>query len=669
MRKTLLTFCLCVSTVLGAVGAPYTGAQKHKSLLPTSDSEIIVGPMASAVVADGQMSMLPSRAESQSESIDFTLADEPYSALSLKNVAVRGEFAGAFELTAENATLFAGAQITAINVCSGVNQSTNTNRILDVNVFITEDLQSAPVYEQAGKLGSGAFTYYSIQLATPYTIEAGKAVYIGFSGKKKYSSDFYLTIDGIEHNGEEGGWVASKNKTTGKWSWSNVSDDYGYLCLGATITGSNLPQDMASAMSLVVPSGVDINKPFPLGFVLRNCAANPIENVEVSYKIGGAAPVVKTISFPEALISCKSAVAEINDAVCAEVGKEVPVEFTVTKVNGKVNDRSDNTASGVLMCFGAEGGFQRRLVIEEGTGTWCGYCPLGMTTMEYIRDTYTDGTFIPIAAHSGDDMQCDAYVPFLRDYIPGLPGSMINREIKIDPRQMAQIIGIYEQLVDVPAFVGLEMVCDYADANKSSINFKATTTFAFDMANNNTYALSFVITEDGVGPYNQNNNYAGASGDYAGWESKPATVSLKFNDVARDIKTYVGLPNSVPASVSAYTPNEFYYTMSLESVDNPDNINAIALLINKNTNVIENAVMVKPSQFTGIDSVVDSASKAVAVRGVAGAIELAGDYNRAEVFSISGMKVAEASVVSTIEVPAGIYIVRVDGTAKKVIVK
>lgn len=664
MRKILLSFCLCVSTVLGATAASYTGARKQISMLPTSNSEIIVGPMASAVVPGGAVSMPQSRAESQTESIDFTLADEPYSALSLNGVQVRGEFAGAFELTAENATKFAGAQITAINVCSGVNNSTKTNRILDVNVFITEDLQAAPVYEQAGKLGSDAFTYYSIQLAAPYTIEAGKAVYIGFSGKKMYSSDYYLTIDGVEHNGEEGGWVAAKK--SGKWSWSNVSDAYGYLCLGATITGDNLPKDEASAMSVVTPSGINVNEPFTLGFVLRNNAANPIENVEVSYKIGNAAPIVKTFSFAEALACCRSTTVEVTDAVCAESGMEVPVEFTITKVNGKENDRTDNTASGAVMCF-AEGGFQRRLVIEEGTGTWCGWCPLGMTTMEYIRDTYTDGTFIPIAVHSGDEMQCDDYQRFVYDYIPGFPGSMINREIEIDPREKAQIINIYNQLVNVPTFAGLEMICDYADADKTSINFKATTKFAFDMATNNTYALSFVITEDEVGPYNQQNNYSGRP-DGAEWASQPSVVSIKFNDVARAIKTYAGLPNSVPATVSAYTPNDFYYTMSLESVGNPDNVNAIALLINKKTKVIENAVMVKPSQFSGIDSVVGSA-EAVAVRGGAGAIEIAGDYKCAEVYSISGMKVAEASVASRIEVPAGLYIVRVDGVAKKVIVR
>lgn len=665
MRKILLMFCLCVSTVLGAMGASSTGGQKHKSLLPSSNSEIIAGPMASDIISGGVVKASPLRVESESESFDFTLADEPYSALSLNNVAVKGEFAGAFELTAENATLFAGAQITAINVCSGVNQSTNTNRIADIKVFITEDLQGTPLYEQAGKLGTSAFTYYSIQLETPYTIEAGKAVYIGFSGKKMYSTDYYLPIDGIARNTDEGGWVAAKK--SGKWSWSNISDEWGYLCLGATISGNNLPQDIATAMNVVVPSGVDIDKPFTLGCVMRNFAANPIENVEVSYKIGGAAPVVKTVVLTEPLASCKSAVVEITDAVCAESGMEVPVEFTITKVNGKDNDRSDNTASGAFMCF-AQGGFQRRLVIEEATGTWCGYCPFGMTTMEYIRDTYTDGTFIPIAVHSGDEMQCNAYAPFLQDYITGLPSSMINREIAIDPREKQQIIGIYEQQVNVPTYAGLEMICDYANEEKSSINFKATTTFAFDMTNNNTYALSFVITEDEVGPYVQQNYYSGQPYDYGGWESKPGAVSMRFNDVARGIKTYTGLANSVPATLSAYTPNEFYYTMPLNSVSNPDNINAIALLINKKTKVIENAIMVKPSQFTGIGSVIDSA-KSVAVRGGAGAIEITGDYKHAEVYTISGMKVAEASVDSSIAVPAGLYIVRVDGKAKKVIVK
>lgn len=657
MRKTLLTLCLCVSTLLSAAGL---------HVMPVSNSEITVGPAASTIPHPASVVKAPALEEGQEMSMDFTLAEDPYTALALNAVSVKGEFACAFELNSEYATKFAGAQITSINVCSGVNTSTNKNRITDITVFITEDLQGTPVYEQAGKLGTEAFTYYNVELTTPYTIEAGKKIYIGFTGKKQHSKDYYIVVDGIARSNDEGGWIASKNISTKKWSWSNASSEYGYVCLGATIKGNNLPTNSADAAGVVLPQSADANEPFKLGFEIRNNGANLLENVEVSYKIGESEPIVKTLQFAQSLGSCKTGVVEIDDAVSAESGMKVPVEFTVTKVNGQENNGVNTTTTGSLLCF-AQGGFLRRMVIEEGTATWCGWCPLGFNTMEYIRENY-EGLFIPIGVHSGDEMSCTSYNGFLNAFTPYLPGAAINRDIKIDPREFDAIIDYYEQNAGSMTFAGVELQCDYTDDTKSSLLFVATTRFAFDTNNNNTYALSFVITEDGVGPYSQNNSYSGQTDDCGGWESKPPKVSMLFNDVARNIYTYAGIPNSVPSTISAYTPNEFAYTMSLSKVSNPDNINAIALLINKKTKVIENAVMLKPSQFTGIESTVDKA-EALSIKAGYGAVSITGDYNLATVYTISGMKVAEVKAKSHIALPAGFYIVKVDDTVKKVIVK
>ena len=61
------------------------------------------------------------------------------------------------------------------------------------------------------------------------------------------------------------------------------------------------------------------------------------------------------------------------------------------------------------------------------------------------------------------------------------------------------------------------------------------------------------------------------------------------------------------------------------------------------------------------DTVADNAN--VIVRGEVGRIVIEGEYENAEVYSVSGM------LHGTLEVPAGIYIVRVDGQAFKVVVK
>ena len=46
---------------------------------------------------------------------------------------------------------------------------------------------------------------------------------------------------------------------------------------------------------------------------------------------------------------------------------------------------------------------QHRPLIEEYTGTWCGWCPRGFTGMEMLRETFGED-FIGVAIHNQDPM-------------------------------------------------------------------------------------------------------------------------------------------------------------------------------------------------------------------------------------------------------------------------
>ena len=48
--------------------------------------------------------------------------------------------------------------------------------------------------------------------------------------------------------------------------------------------------------------------------------------------------------------------------------------------------------------------YVQKVVGEELTGTWCGWCPRGAVALENMRNKYPD-TFIGIAVHGGDVMQ------------------------------------------------------------------------------------------------------------------------------------------------------------------------------------------------------------------------------------------------------------------------
>lgn len=69
--------------------------------------------------------------------------------------------------------------------------------------------------------------------------------------------------------------------------------------------------------------------------------------------------------------------------------------------------------------------FTKKVLIEEFTGSWCGYCPNGAEILKNLTNSYN---VIGVAVHSQDPMEIDHGV-FLKDNYPssGYPSGMVDR--------------------------------------------------------------------------------------------------------------------------------------------------------------------------------------------------------------------------------------------------
>ncbi len=533
---------------------------------------------------------------------------------------------GALQLNAATVAMFAGNKITAVLVANGSTKST-TATSAPIEVFCTKTLDGTPIATASGQMDyTNTKKYNTYEFASPITIEEGQPLYIGFIAEQQAADEYPLTADGYPGHdaiNEPGGFYGLTDDY-GDFGWSvGPASQYGYPCVKVIIEGESMPTDMCRLSAIGVPYSTDPEQPFTAEIEITNTATNEITSVGISYRIADGEPQTATADLAQPIGYGVSAVVSFPVTYPAE-GNNVKFEATVATVNGRPNGAPETmtSASTTFLSLSPENGFQRNMVVEEATGTWCGWCPRGIVGMEKMKELHSDGTFIPIAVHGNysatqrDPMTSSSYTSLINNVGGGFPASLINRNKGyygiVDP-DFDNFKAAYADIVNRPAVAKVEI--DSIERKSRTTDIYAKVTFGISEPNA-TYRLAYVITEDEVGPYNQSNYYSYLSQNMPleGWQDKEPYVSTIYNDVARAISSYNGTANSIPASVTAGEPVTHRGSVSSTAVKNYKNAHYIALLINTTTGCIENAVLYTPSDPSSITDIEADADPDAPVR-------------------------------------------------------
>ena len=255
-----------------------------------------------------------------------------------------------------------------------------------------------------------------------------------------------------------------------------------------------------------------------------------------------------------------------------------------------------------------------RPLIEEYTGTWCGWCIRGLVGMELMRETFGDD-FIGVAYHNGDAMQITTNYP---NNVTGFPSAFLERNYSIDPlygfgNVSGGIINDMRQMAAIEAIAGIDVTAMWTSADKTAIDVNVTSYFTSDYDNANFAIEVMLIADDlyGTGSsWNQSNYYSGyseyAKDDYLGpWTRKPSTVTgIHFNDVLVGFSGAIA--NSLPTSIVAYDDYSTSYTFQLNRlpkpalIQNKDNLHIIAVVVYKNNRKAINANRCYISDFVEV---------------------------------------------------------------------
>lgn len=252
----------------------------------------------------------------------------------------------------------------------------------------------------------------------------------------------------------------------------------------------------------------------------------------------------------------------------------------ISNINGGNDDNSaDNTFSNSINPVVPAPG--KMVVSEEGTGTWCQWCPRGAVFMDQFNEKYNE-FWAGIAVHNGDPMTVAEYDASIGPLFGGYPSALVDRGVDVDPSGMSP--QFFARLQTPPVATMINGATWNPQTRVLNVSVKAD----FLLPASNSYKLACVLTEDGVtgtgSGYNQSNAYAGGNnGVMGGFELLPSSVpaaQMVYDHVARAIApSFSGEVNSFPTTVLAGQSYALNYSFTLPATWDENSITIIGLLI------------------------------------------------------------------------------------------
>ena len=546
------------------------------------------------------------------------------------------------------------------------------------NLEIYTALSGAADYAETLDTSTLLLGWNTVVLATPYPITGTQELFVGYYVETT-TSGFPNGIDpgpavlGMNfYNYSGGGWSALEG--VGDWNF-NIQAGVG----GST--GANDAGMLSIDMEGTIESGT-----VAIEGTLINLGTNNLTSVEINWQIDGGA------TYTETLTGLNLATAENYSFIHAVTWTATAGAHDLSVWVSNMNDigadelpANDNIDKAIMVVNEI---FPRTVVYEEGTGTWCGWCVRGLVGLKDMAHYHDDGSWIGIAVHNGDPMVDATYDSALG--INSFPSGKINRKSSsVDPG-LSSLEGAYSSERAITPLAKIDITDKSWNTSTREITVEVTTNFALDLTSAD-YNAALIIVEDAVtgtaSGYAQANYYASNGIDMIDWEGInwrylgnpiPAT-DMVYNHVGRSlVGGWAGVAGSIPASVTYGTGYTYTFTHTLPADQNEDEIELVAIVLDNQTGLIENATSIRMNQSIGIDEHNHEISFNIFPNPSNGIVNISTDKTlQVNIFDILGKAVYSNTVNGTkaldlSHLENGVYIVSVsDGknqTSEKIVI-
>jgi len=266
----------------------------------------------------------------------------------------------------------------------------------------------------------------------------------------------------------------------------------------------------------------------------------------------------------------------------------------------------------------------KKVLVEEFTGAWCGWCPDGAVILGQILDANTNA--IGVSVHSGDDMEFTEGGDLATEYAPFYPSGLIDRylfstesEVGLDRGTWVNHFAERSSMI-VPVSVSLQNV----QYDTSTRQLVATVKADFVGPVENDLRLNLLISEDSVtgsGSGYDQVNYFSANNNYPNhpfFNLPDPIVGYKHNHCLRAMLGGTwGSNGIIPSSVNDGDSYSKEYTTTIPVGWNIHNLQLVGLVQEYNTDKVKRNILnadnieLKSILNTGIDDLTTAALKGI----------------------------------------------------------
>ena len=213
-----------------------------------------------------------------------------------------------------------------------------------------------------------------------------------------------------------------------------------------------------------------------------------------------------------------------------------------------------------------------KVIVEDYTGTWCGYCPPVANAIYELKEVYDN--IISVGIHNNDELTIDQESDLRSELgISGFPSARLNRTILwLDPYQFSEVnsllseennvaISINSTLENVELGVDLRIVSNVELVNHKLVIYLVESNLIYDQANYFNYVEDSYFYNLG----NPIENYS-------------------HQDVLR--KSITNISGNILEVIQPLTDYKFNFNMELNPDFVVENLAIVAIVVDSNNNAI-----------------------------------------------------------------------------------